>query len=110
MAHSKWLDMFKSPFCLFEYSILVNITAEELQAKGNTLIPHFWDDTDKPGDDWRVEKVLHMPIDITISFKNLKAKNEKILNASIMSIHILQFILKLFLFKPKAFKNTDNPQ
>lgn len=100
--------MFKSPSCLFEYSILVNITAEELQAKGNTLIPRFRNDTDKPGNDWRVEKVLHMPFDITISFKNLKAKDEKILNGSIMSIRILQLILKLFLFKPKASKNSDN--
>lgn len=71
MAHSEWLDMFKSPSCLSECSILVNITAEELQAKGDTLIPRFRDDSDKPGDDGRVEKVLHMSIDITISFKNL---------------------------------------
>lgn len=93
IAHSKWLDTFKSLSCLSEYSILVNITAEELQAKGNTLIPRFRNDTDKSGNDWRVEKVLHMPFAITISFKNLKAKDEKILNGSIMSIQILQLIL-----------------
>lgn len=77
--------MFKNPSCLSEYLILVNITAEELQAKGNTLIPRFRNDTDKPGNDRRVEKILHMPFDIIISFKNLKAKDEKILNDSIMS-------------------------
>lgn len=72
------------------------------------MIPRFRDDTDKPGNDRRVEKVLHMPFGITISFKNLKAKDEKILSGSIMSTQILQLILKLFLFKPKASRNTDN--
>ena len=78
-----------SPSYLLKYSILVNITAKEFQAKCNTLIPCFRNDAYKPGDDWWVEKVLHMSSDIIISFENLKAKYEKLFNGDIMDMEIL---------------------
>ena len=71
----------------------MNITAEEFQAKRNTLIPRFRNDADKSGNDRRVEKVLHVSSEITVSFENLKAKCERTLNDGIMSVKkILQII------------------
>ena len=64
----------------------MNITAEEFQAKCNTLIPRFRNDADKAGNDRRVEKVLHVSSEITVSFENLKAKCERTLNDGLMSV------------------------
>lgn len=64
-------------FFPFWYSSLVNVTAEEFQAKRNTLVPCFRNDADKSGNDGRVKKVLRMSFGITISFKNLKGKHDK---------------------------------
>lgn len=58
-------------FFPFWYSSLVNVTAEEFQAKRNTLVPCFRNDADKSGNDGWVKKVLRMSFGVTISFKNL---------------------------------------
>lgn len=63
--------LFSFPFFFLLYLILINVTAEEFQAKCNTLVPCFRNDSDKSGNDRWVEKVLHMPFGIAIPFKNL---------------------------------------
>lgn len=91
IAQSKWFDIFKSPSFLLEYSVLVNITAKEFQAKCYTLIPCFRNDADKPGNNRRVEKVLHMSFGVIISFENLKMKYKKIFDDGIVGINIHRF-------------------
>lgn len=61
-----------SSFCS---QIPTKITAKKFHPKGNTIVPCFWNNADKPGQDGWVEEVLDVPIVVFIARENLQIQN-----------------------------------
>lgn len=57
--------------CSFCSQIPTKITAKKFHPKGNTIIPRFWNNADKPGQDRWVEEMLDVPPAVFITRENL---------------------------------------
>lgn len=83
--------------CSFCSQIPTKITAKKFHPKGNTIIPCFWNNADKPGQDRWVEEMLDVPPAVFITRENLQIRNMLLGKRQDFKISSFRFLFKMVL-------------